>query len=446
MKAARKVHGFRPNGKSLHHAMGWFLTPEVWKQVRKKGTSRRIPRWDVYALVNVALLMTWCCGDSLPEKWEAARAHYVITRPSRRRPGSTFEGFQKALRRLPMPVLRCVADALRGQIQRWMESRLQVNGFIPLGCDGSRLETPRTEELEKRLGTFGKNGAAPMIWITALVHLTSGIPWAWRFGRGGKASERDHLIQMINLLPAMAFIVADAGYVGFELIQTLMGAKVFFLIRMSSQASFYTDGDVDLETFREGIVYYWPKQRKERGKEPLKGRLIRVRSKEKKDVWLFTNVEDPQQLSFELAATFYRWRWENEGFFRTYKRTLSKVKLMSRTVRLIHREAEVSMIATQLLLCMGAQAMPHSQPKEIILCSPRKILLEIRKELQRPESSRTPFVDRIRDCERERRERIVPKQKRPWPRRKVHKPPQAPNLLRLTEHDKLWLQNYFTAT
>ncbi len=72
------------------------------------------------------------------------------------------------------------------------------------------------------------------------------------------------------------------------------------------------------------------------------------------DVWLFTNVEDPKRLSVETAGTFYRWRWENEGFFRTYKRTLNKVKLMSRTVRSVHREAEASMIATQLLLCQGA--------------------------------------------------------------------------------------------
>ena len=114
-----------------------------------------------------------------------------------------------------------------------------------------------------------------------------------------------------------------------------------------------------MEQFREGIVYYWPKTQQKEGKPPLRGRLMRIHSvRHKTDVWLFTNVEDPQQLSWETAATCYRWRWENEGFFRTYKRTLKKATLMGRTVAQVHREAEASMIATQLLLCQGAMAMP----------------------------------------------------------------------------------------
>ena len=35
-----------------------------------------------------------------------------------------------------------------------------------------------------------------------------------------------------------------------------------------------------------------------------------------------TNILDPQKLSAKTAAKFYRWRWRNEGLFRTYKRTL----------------------------------------------------------------------------------------------------------------------------
>ena len=59
-------------------------------------------------------------------------------------------------------------------------------------------------------------------------------------------------------------------------------------------------------------------------------------------------------LVVKLASKLYRLRWENEGFFRTYKRTLRKVKLMSPRVRLAHREAEGSMIAT-LRCCAKAR-------------------------------------------------------------------------------------------
>jgi hypothetical protein len=49
------------------------------------------------------------------------------------------------------------------------------------------------------------------MWVTALVHLTTGIPWAWWLGRGN-ASEHDHLRRMIPTLPGRALVVADAGY------------------------------------------------------------------------------------------------------------------------------------------------------------------------------------------------------------------------------------------
>src|SRR5437762_13638645 len=109
---------------------------------------------------------------------------------------------------------------------------------------------------------------------------------------------------------------------------------------------------------------------------------MRVRGQKKgADVWLLTNVQEPQRLSLAQAAQLYRWQWENEGLFRTYQRTLAKVKLQSRTVRLIHREAEGSLLATQLLLAQGALAMPKAGAAgEAVACSPRKVLRAIRAE------------------------------------------------------------------
>src|SRR5438270_784784 len=81
------------------------------------------------------------------------------------------------------------------------------------------LWCPRTAELERRLGQPGKPGSAPAVWLTALVHLRLGVPWAWRFGKG-TASERDHLRHLLAVLPAAALVVADAGFVGFDLLGT----------------------------------------------------------------------------------------------------------------------------------------------------------------------------------------------------------------------------------
>ena len=165
------------------------------------------------------------------------------------------------------------------------------------------------------------------------------------------------------------------------------------------------------------------------------------------DVWLFTNVEDPKQLPLETAGTCYRWRWENEGFFRTYKRTLKKVTLMSRTLRQVHREAEASMIATQLLLCQGAWAMPAPQKGSLpVMCSPRGVLLEARRDISaRSKEPREPFSERIARAQREQRVRTSAKQKREWPRRKDHKPPHPPLLLTLTDEQKMKIQQHLQA-
>src|SRR5207302_6548621 len=114
---------------------------------------------------------------------------------------------------------------------------------------------------------------------------------------------------------------------------------------------------------------------------PLPVRLLRLRG-DKADVWLITNVVDEQRLPKKTAGKFYRWRWRNEGLFRTYKRTLGKVKLMSRTVAQVHREAEGSLLATQLLLAQGALAVPASAGGTTVPPSARKVLLEVRAEIR----------------------------------------------------------------
>ena len=89
-------------------------------------------------------------------------------------------------------------------------------------------------------------------------------------------------------------------------------------------------------------------------------------------------------MSVAQAASFYRLRWENEGLFRTYKRTLAKVHLVGRTVRAVHREAYGSLLACQLLLAQGAWALRRhreTKPRRWCRAAPRQALLVMRKEL-----------------------------------------------------------------
>ena len=161
MASARKRARQRRRAKSLIGSMREFLTPEVFKHVRNSSRRRKSPRWDLHPLLYILWLTTYCCGDSLPEKFEAARTFYVTCCPKRRRPGHGFAGLEKATAKLPVPVLRSLAAAIRQRAETVFSGRWKVGGFIPFGCDGTRQACPRIEELERRLGTSGKEGSPP---------------------------------------------------------------------------------------------------------------------------------------------------------------------------------------------------------------------------------------------------------------------------------------------
>jgi hypothetical protein len=442
-RTAPKNHQLR---RSLMEILREFLTPALWKQahhVRRRTQKKESSRWMVQPLVLMLLLMTWCHGDSQAERFEVAKAYCRVCLQRRRNPGKTVQGFHKALARLPMGVLRAVAAGVRRVLAARLGEDWFVEGFVPIGCDGSRVECPRTKELETRMGQAGKAKSAPTLWVTALVHLRWGVPWAWRFGKG-TASEREHLVHLLSVLPRLALVVADAGYFGFRLTELLMQRNVQFLLRMSSNVTLYTMEKVQLEHYREGEVYYWPSRKdQEAGAQPLHVRLIRIRARRRRnDVWLLTNVMDSQRLPHALAGQMYRWRWQNEGCFRTYKRTLKKVKLVSRTVSLVHREAEGSWLALQLLLAQGVLAQknrltkkrltPRQQEHEVT-CSPSKILIAIREEINSaPRPRRRHYEQRLHEAQAESRQRTSAKASRHWPRRKPHKSPRPPELRTLS--------------
>ena len=91
-----------------------------------------------------------------------------------------------------------------------------------------------------------------------------------------------------------------------------------------------------MATFREGQFWYWTDKAEKADRPPLRVRVIRVASRKRKnDVWLVTDVLDPRRLSAESAGRLYRMRWESECFFKTYKRVIKDVCLVSETTVMV---------------------------------------------------------------------------------------------------------------
>jgi hypothetical protein len=375
----RKAAPPPPQPHSFLDALRYFLTPALWKQVTAALRPYQGYSWKAHPLVLVLLVMTWTTGDSTAERFETARAFYVAAFHKRRQPGKSLEGLAKTLRRIPLRALRPLAAALRRRIRQVLgDDRLTVHGFIPFGGDGSRVACPRSRELQERLPTGSTKDGPPQAWVTALVHLGTGVPWAWWLGRGN-ANERTHLRHLLKTLPAKALVVADAGFGGFEMLRALSKANLSFLIRLKANAPLYVTDKNAWPKGGEGVVQYWTQEAQKQGLPPIAVRVICLRGKRKKGkagkIWLMTNVLDEARLPRSVASLFYRWRWRNEGFFRAYKRTLAKVKLSGRTVRMVHRELELSLVAVQLLLAQGAVAQaspgqPLPPSPEVVSAAP----------------------------------------------------------------------------
>jgi Transposase DDE domain len=421
---------------TLRRSFAQFLTPQAWKQGHQTWQrAHSASRWDLKPLVEVPLAMTWVCGDSEEERFQTARALYVAGHPKEKRPGTSIQGFQRALAKMPSAVLRAIAAEVRRPLGEAFVEPLRVQGFVPLACDGGRLECPRSAELERYLGQASKPHAAPTLYVSTLVLLPAGLLWSWCLGKG-TASEHDQLRRLLPTLPERSLIVGDAGYLGYELLSDVLQAHASFLVRLSSRAYLYTTTWMPLERYREGIVYYWPAWAQKKGLPPIVARLLRVRG-QGGDVWLLTNVRNRRRLSRRTAARIYRWRWRNECLFRTYKRTLAKVKLRSRTLRLVRREAELSLLALQLLLAEAARLRRDGAEVEVLMDSPRRIVLRIRGAIQ--QALRTGlgprqfelYLERLQRVRVQQRLRKTLKARREWPRRKKHKPPKPPHLRRM---------------
>jgi len=453
--SAKRASRRAKRSESLSASMRQFLTPQVWKQAKQAAGQHCCHKgilWTLQPLIMIGAIMTWCAGETDAERFVLSRAFYVqIHCPKRQRPGKAFSGFCKAMLRLPMPVWWAFCDAVRSRVFHLLSDRMTMEGWFPLGCDGSRLECPRTEQLEQSLGNSKKSQAAPTIWLIALVSLTTGVLWSWHLGTS-KSGERRYLIDLLQTLPQAGLksvlLVCDAGYVGYDLFDHLLGQDCSFLIRLSSMAQLYSLESVEVQRFSEGEFWYWTDDAEKKSKPALRVRVIRVPARKRKnDVWLATNVLDSKRLSVQLAARFYRMRWESECFFRTYKRVVKDVRLVSRTVAMAVREAEVSLLACQLLLGQGALALKVGGKRALrdeFKCSATEVLRETRRELDkvRKPVPRGSYAKRLQQTGRDRRERTGPKMKKEPPRRKKHEAPKPPRLKVLSAEQQRLIEGW----
>ena len=346
--------------------------------------AKRRVRWTPQAASTAAVLMTLDSDTTLYGNFQHAQACMKGDYRGRDRTGQTYNGLLKALERQQNTVLPIVRTELRAQVRRRLDHLYSTQPWVLLAVDGSKEDLPRTRDHEREFG-IADNGVTPQAFITAITEVHTGLLWDWRLGRA-RASERQHLTEMIPDLPGDALLLADAGFVGLPIWEKLNTEGKHFLIRVGRNAHLLTDLWPQAKTrVARDIVYAWPKNARNT-RPPLTLRLIKVGSG-RQVMHLLTNVLEPTRLSRKAAGAIYRKRWGVELFYRTFKRTLGCAKLRSKAARRATIELEWALVTMTLMTLLGVDALVKRRrdPHRI---SHAQLLHMLRIALRTPPSSR----------------------------------------------------------
>lgn len=418
----------------LRQAISRFLPHRGLPTLPGKGKLR----WTARLLAVCAVLTVWSSGPTLGDRFAAARDVLVGMFPTRRRPGGTYAGFIAALAKASESLLAVVVPHLRDCVRRLAvgASSWEVSGWAVFGVDGSKVDVPMTKANEDAFGVASRKRAGPQMLLTVLFHVGSGLVWAWRRGVA-RASERSHLLQMLDTLPVNALLLADAGFTGYDLLKAIIASDRSFLIRVGSNVRLLTKLGYRVRGFDDGLVWLWPDGVRGKGLAPLTLRLITVNGGRKGTLYLLTDVLDPTRLSDADAGRLYAMRWGVELLYRSLKQTMGRSKMLSGSPAHAAVELDWSVVGLWLLGLANAEASAAGGAGDLRRASVAQTLRRVRAAMAGRGGN---LQAALAGARRDEYQRHRPKAARHWPHKKREKPPGAPKARTATEAEVLQAQ------
>lgn len=338
------------NGQDFRDLIDWVL-PEG--QLFSKEQFHGNIKWVPEQLAAQALIWSWQESKNVTDAFD--KALEVCDEIGLTRAAKTYTGFINAVE----GYRGIIGDRLRLRHQELAEQIggrfFRMDGWVPIGFDGSRATAPRTVANEKAFSAphyghgkeakYGKKKSKglrrkrnkehqceppePQVWITMMSHLNLRLPWTWRLGPS-HSSERGHVQELLEQeeFPEKTLFCGDAGFVGYPLWSSILATGADFLIRVGANVNLLTE-HATIERLSDGIVLCWPKDKIHAGQPPLRLRLAQVQVGKTK-MWLLTSVVDRKKLTKKQIVRFYKMRWGIEVEYRGLKQTLDKHKLRCR--------------------------------------------------------------------------------------------------------------------
>ena len=403
----------------LGHGLEWNSLCPPFAPVPGGGPQAR--HWKPLLLIWTALLMAWDGGVTLAEQFASARAAVTEMFPSRRRVGKSYQGFVGAMALSGAFWLDRLATQLRLQM-RSMGSCWTVEGIEAFAVDGSRVECPRTAANQRVLKRAGRKKTGPQLSLTTMYHMGSGHMWDYRIGPGVE-SERVHLRAMLPTLPPGATLVADAGFIGYDLLKEILASGRHILFRVgANRALLQKLGYASVED--DSTVCLWPLEAQKHDQPPIVLRLM-VLNDGRHPVYVVSDVLSEGALSLKQAGVLYRLRWGIEVFYRSLKQTLRHRTMRSRAPDQAKRELACAVMALWVLSLATAQAIVArgGHPRGLSIALARR---QVRQAMAGRAAGN--LTAKLAQCRKDTYPRSRSKTARNWPHKKNERPPGAPKI------------------
>jgi hypothetical protein len=366
------------NAQDLQEALDWLIPQDTLADIAFRDQSV----WTPFTLIYAALMWSWSAKTALTKRFAEARKTVVQNAADEEQPGKSYTGFLKRLAHWSGRLKERMMAEFHRTMREDLKEGFLVAGWLLLAGDGSRVLTPRTHSNEqafsakkkaqkkkrkttphqKRLAAARrrkqkrqseadrrKKANTPQIWLTMLYHVGLGLPWDWRQGPSD-SSERAHVLDMAKHLPEKSLIAIDAGFVGYNFWRTLDQSGTAFVARIGSNVRLLKNlGYVRRE---KDIVYVWPDQARRMQKPPLVLRLYQL-TEGREDVYLVTNVLEEDRLSSSHMRDIYQARWGIETYYRDFKQTFGRKKLLSKTAPNARLELDWSILGLWAICLYG---------------------------------------------------------------------------------------------
>jgi hypothetical protein len=380
-------------------------------------------RWSDRLLVMVMLLLVWSAQGTQVDRFAEARAAVVGMYPSRKRPGASLAGFLAAMVRHSRRLLALLRAALCRHMQEDLCAVWRVGRFLAFGFDGTRIDCPRTCANEHYFKIGGRRKSGPQMVLGTLIHLGSGLIWAWRRG-DACTSERTLLRDLLQDLPQGTLLLTDAGLPGYDLLAEILGAGHDILMRVGANVRLLQKLGCHVKE-HAGIVYLWTDRAQARGLPPLILRQIVLSDGRNRRMCLLTNLLTDDLLTAAEARALYQRRWGVELLYRAMKQTLARRKMLSDSPAHAQMELDWSVMGLWML---GLILWRHRAEPTPVTRGMAQALRLVRGAMAGRVDQRCLLVRRLGQIRCDTYRRRSDKNARQWPHKKNEPPCGLPQL------------------